>query len=164
MSSLRVFCVVESVQHIHRVVELGDIDHAPLTQHMQTNLVSAGSDVEHGLEIRRHQTALHGVQLKARLTPRFHRNVAQIVDTGADETERFHGSDYIDTLIIYQSSLIFNGTKGPSAIKGTQRSTSTNPRIHAGEEAKVITSCDHLAKLEIKIERDPLAQGIHPQK
>lgn len=103
MPSLRVFCVVKSVQHVYRVVELGDINHAPLTQHMQANFVSAGPDVEHRLEIRRHQTALHGVQLKACFTPRFHRKVAQIVDAGANETERFHGTDYIDTLITYQS-------------------------------------------------------------
>lgn len=108
MSSLRVFCVVKRVQHIHRVVELGDIDHAPLTQHVQANLVSAGPHVEHRLEIRRHQTPLHGVELKARLTPRFQRKIAQIVETGADETERFHETDYIDTLITYQSSLIFH--------------------------------------------------------
>ncbi len=128
MSSLRVFCVVKSVQHVHRIVELGDIDHAPLTQNMQANLVSTGPDVEHGLEIRRHQTALHGVQLKARLTPRFHRKIAQIVDAGADETERFHETDYIDTLINYQSSLIFNNTNGASATARKQRTRCTAKR------------------------------------
>jgi hypothetical protein len=34
-------------------------------------------------------------------------------------------------------------------VKEKQISTSSDPRVRAGEEAEVVTSCDHLAKLKI---------------
>lgn len=36
-------------------------------------------------------------------------------------------------------------------------STSTDPRVRAGEEAEVVANCDHLAKLEMKIELGPFS-------
>jgi hypothetical protein len=45
MSSRRVFMcfLVKGVQDVNRFIELGDINHPPLAQHKDTNLIHAGA-------------------------------------------------------------------------------------------------------------------------
>jgi hypothetical protein len=94
------------MQHIYGVCKLGDVDNAPLAQHMDTNFHGPLPNLLHGLPIDRHQTLLDEVQLEAGDPAGFCREVLKVVLAGAEEFVWLHWRDYTSSLINYQKTLI----------------------------------------------------------
>jgi len=73
------------MQHVDAILELGDINHPLLTQHIQPNLVSPWPDVEHRFEIPKasNRTARH--ELETRYPPCLGGNILHVVEAGTNE-------------------------------------------------------------------------------
>jgi len=92
--------LLEGMQHINRLGELGDIQHPPLAQRMHTNLIHARANRQQRFEITGHQSILHLPQLHARRQAHLTGKARQIILAATDKTKRFHHSDYITTFIM----------------------------------------------------------------
>jgi len=87
------------MKHIDGLGELGHIEHAPLAQHVYSNLPDAGTHLFHGLPIRWLQATLNKTQLETSRTTGFCRELFEVVETGTDELQRFYVRDYIRFVI-----------------------------------------------------------------
>ena len=84
------------MQHVHRFGASGEVDHpvrAAVVRH--ANLLDTPADRRHWFEIVGLLTALHFVQLIARIVPRVLRKISKALEGVAEETHGPHNDKYI---------------------------------------------------------------------
>ena len=88
--------LLECVEYIDGLIELGELDDAMLEVRTHTNFANAEADHWHGLPVVRFEPALNPPELKSRHLSRISREAAQIVSSGPEPEHGLlsHGYSY----------------------------------------------------------------------
>jgi hypothetical protein len=76
---------VKRMKHVDGIVQLCDVDYAPLAQHMDTDLFDTGADSVHRLPIARLKPILDGAELETSRTASFVREIAEVIQAQSHE-------------------------------------------------------------------------------
>ena len=78
------------VQHVYGISEPGHIEYTPLAQNMNADFADTWANLGHWLPVGWFQIALNCVKFETNLPARISRKVTQFIQTGANESQRFH--------------------------------------------------------------------------
>ena len=86
---------MECMKHINRIMKLGNIDHSPLAQNVDTDFVHAWADYRYWFPIAWFESILYRSEFEACDAASFLGKIPKIVEARSHELERFDGHHYI---------------------------------------------------------------------